>query len=230
MLRTYRGVLQRRNEVLQSVNVLLWGGNVDLLTVDGVRGVEHGMLFRLAGLRTPDDGMLCRFVRDLRADSGILFPSHDILFPPSGVLTGDSVDLLTHSGVRTVNSGMRFLADGILCRVNVVLRAESVVRTVRNAGSDACRRASSPRPCGLCVMFGRSVVGRDAPRAPSRQWRLPSGARGATRPTDPQLLLRRCANARVAASITISPGMARSVRGGTADAVLRSAGLRPGWF
>ena len=93
------------------------------------------MLFPSDGLRIRDDGMLCRFDDDLRADSGILFLSHGILFPHSGVRTGASVDLLTHIGVRTVNSGMRFLADGILFRVNVVLPAESVVRTGRNAGS-----------------------------------------------------------------------------------------------
>ena len=79
--------------------------------------------------------MLCRFDGDLRADSGILFPSHGILFPHSGVLTGDGVDLLTHIGVRTLNSGMRFLADGILCRVSVVLQVENVIRTRRYAGS-----------------------------------------------------------------------------------------------
>ena len=109
--------------------------SVDLLADSGVRTAEHGILFLPDGLRTPDDGMLCRVDGDLRTDSGILFPSHGILFPHSGVLTGDSVDLLTHIGVRTLNSGMRFLADGILCRVSVVLQVESVIRTRRYAGS-----------------------------------------------------------------------------------------------
>lgn len=133
MLLTDRGVLRRRNEVLQSVNVLLGRRHVDLLTVDGARTVEDGILFPSDGLRSRDDGMLFRFDGDLRATSGILFLSHGILFPHSGVRTGDSVDLTTHIGVRTLNSGMRFLADGILCRVSVVLPDESLVNTGWNA-------------------------------------------------------------------------------------------------
>lgn len=54
MLQTDQGALRRRNEFLQSVNGLLWGGNVDLLTVDGVRTVDGGMLFPSDGLRIRD--------------------------------------------------------------------------------------------------------------------------------------------------------------------------------